>query len=148
MPQRVALQRTLLEAGRPVLVMPRRPYTVFGRRIAILWRDNAAARRALLAAISWLAQAETVDVIVGIQHGKSLATLPTILADQTLAVRLHRIPVLAGSLASELLAKVNELDCDLIVMGAYGHSAFRELFAGSVTENVLAQANRPILFCH
>jgi len=48
--------------------------------------------------------------------------------------------------ADEVILKVaEEKDCDLIIMGAYGHSRLRELILGSTTEQVMRRTNRPVL---
>jgi nucleotide-binding universal stress UspA family protein len=38
-----------------------------------------------------------------------------------------------------------EQECDLIVVGAYGHSHIREMIIGSTTANIINQADVPIL---
>ena len=39
--------------------------------------------------------------------------------------------------------------CDLIVMGAYGHSRWREVFLGGVTKHMLSDENTiPVLLSH
>ena len=35
--------------------------------------------------------------------------------------------------------------CDLIIMGAFGHSRMRELFVGSTTDGILRSAEIPVL---
>jgi nucleotide-binding universal stress UspA family protein len=146
--QRVTIGRALFETGRPVLVMPHRPCTVFGRRVAVLWRDDKVAVKAVLAAIPWLAQVATVEVIVGAQHSRPTTSPLPILAEHGIAARLHSVPVKARSTSSGLLAKVHDLDCDMIVMGAYGRGILRGIFLGSVTDDTLAYADRPVLLCH
>jgi nucleotide-binding universal stress UspA family protein len=45
----------------------------------------------------------------------------------------------------EILAAVEDLDADLLVMGTHGRSGFRRLFLGSVTEKVVRTAPCPTL---
>jgi nucleotide-binding universal stress UspA family protein len=49
--------------------------------------------------------------------------------------------------AEEILRRVRHLRAGLVVMGAYGQSALREFFLGSVTRSMLCEAEVPI-FCH
>jgi nucleotide-binding universal stress UspA family protein len=147
-PQRVAIGRALLESGRPVVVMPHRLCTVFGRRIAILWRDGPTARKAVMAAIPWLLSAESVDVISVVRPGKPAATLPPVLAENAVTAGLHQILVTGTPSGRELMVKIRELDCDMVIMGAYGHSALRELLLGSFTDRMLTLADRPTWLCH
>jgi nucleotide-binding universal stress UspA family protein len=40
---------------------------------------------------------------------------------------------------------VRDSNADLLVMGAYGHSRFREAILGGATRNMLEQAEIPVL---
>ncbi len=56
--------------------------------------------------------------------------------------------MLAKSLpkVSEVIARhVADIDADLLVMGAYGHSRFREAILGGATRAMLEQAQVPVL---
>ena len=50
-----------------------------------------------------------------------------------------------GNTAAAILAKADEMPCDLLVMGTHGRSGFERLVLGSVTEKVLRQATCPVL---
>jgi nucleotide-binding universal stress UspA family protein len=52
------------------------------------------------------------------------------------------------SVSDTLLAQVAELDADLLVMGAYGHSRLREMILGGVTRDILRNTNVPVLMAH
>jgi nucleotide-binding universal stress UspA family protein len=47
-----------------------------------------------------------------------------------------------------LLGLAAQEGSDLLVMGCYGHSQFRELFLGGVTRYVLQNARLPVLMAH
>lgn len=47
-----------------------------------------------------------------------------------------------------ILAKAEELEIDLIIMGAYGHSRIREQILGGVTYHLLNQSPIPLLMSH
>jgi len=50
---------------------------------------------------------------------------------------------------SDVLCRhVQDLDADMIVMGAYGHSRFREAILGGATRNMLEQAEVPVFLAH
>jgi nucleotide-binding universal stress UspA family protein len=40
------------------------------------------------------------------------------------------------------------MDADLLVMGAYGHSRFRESILGGATRNLLQTTEVPLLMAH
>ena len=47
-----------------------------------------------------------------------------------------------------ILSRAADLDVDLIVMGAYGHSRMRELVMGGVSRTLLASMTVPVLMSH
>ena len=67
----------------------------------------------------------------------------------------HGIPAEASALKSDdveigalLLSQAADLDADLIVMGAYGHSRLRELVLGGATREILRSMTVPVLMSH
>ena len=61
------------------------------------------------------------------------------------------IDVMAKSLprvSDVLLRHASDKNADLIVMGAYGHSRFRESILGGATRNTLQMAKVPVLMAH
>ena len=61
------------------------------------------------------------------------------------------VSVLARSLprVSDVLARhIWDLNADMVVMGAYGHSRFREAIMGGATRNMLEKAEVPVLLAH
>ena len=53
----------------------------------------------------------------------------------------------AGSAAAAILATAEEHDCTLIICGGYGARPLVEVVLGSTVDQVLRQANRPVLIC-
>jgi nucleotide-binding universal stress UspA family protein len=47
-----------------------------------------------------------------------------------------------------LLACAQEFGADLLVMGCYGHTRWRELILGGATRHVLSHATLPVLMSH
>jgi nucleotide-binding universal stress UspA family protein len=47
-----------------------------------------------------------------------------------------------------LLSRASDLEADLLVMGAYGHSRVRELLLGGATRTVLTSMTVPVLMAH
>jgi nucleotide-binding universal stress UspA family protein len=56
--------------------------------------------------------------------------------------------ITALDIGEALLSRAVDLDADLLVMGAYGHSRLRERFLGGVTQQVFAQMTMPVLVAH
>jgi hypothetical protein len=59
----------VLKAGRPVLVVPKGVSSFSPRHVAIAWKDVREARRAVLDALPFLQQAETVMIVEILEAG-------------------------------------------------------------------------------
>jgi nucleotide-binding universal stress UspA family protein len=51
-------------------------------------------------------------------------------------------------IANALLSLANDRLADLLVMGCYGHSRFRELVMGGVSREILSSMTLPVLMAH
>jgi nucleotide-binding universal stress UspA family protein len=52
------------------------------------------------------------------------------------------------SIGDELLNRLADEGCDLLIMGCYGHSRLRETLFGGVTKNLLEHMTAPVLMSH
>lgn len=166
-PDWLEIRAALFDTDRPVLVAPFRPKSAvtapaapFGQRVVIAWRDDRRTVRSVLAAMRLLSQAEQVHVLTGVRAEAPEPVLPEILAEHGIAATLHVLPVRppigpdtraksgAGAFGETLLAEAHALGADLLVMGAYAHSPWRELLLGGVTQYMLANADLPVLMRH
>jgi nucleotide-binding universal stress UspA family protein len=147
-PTRRAFRAALFRTERPVLVVPPGRAAAFGKRVAIAWRDDARAAKAVLPALRCLGGAEQVHVLAGVRHGAGPPALPQILVDHGVGAELHVLPIGPGPFGQDLLNKAHELGADMLVMGAYAHSPLREALFGGVTRHVLAHADLPVLMRH
>jgi nucleotide-binding universal stress UspA family protein len=145
----------VMNSGRPVLIVPYvGKYDAMPKRVLIAWDASTSATRAVTAAIPLLKRAQNVDVVVfnpdsrGDAHGE----LPG--ADIGLYLTRHNIKVNVVrqktdiDVGNALLSIATDLNSDMIVMGGYGHSRFREILLGGVTRTVLESMTVPILMAH
>ena len=148
-------ETVVLNSGRPVLVVPHAGKAEGNfRRPLVAWDGGLAASRAIAGALPLLAQAETTDVLVfdtGDQkdaHGEQPG------ADLALYLARHGVKVnvierrISGDTGEALFSAAADLGSDLIVMGAYGHTRFREVVLGGVTRTVLESMTVPVLMAH
>ncbi|HJV87734.1 MAG TPA: universal stress protein [Noviherbaspirillum sp.] len=142
----------VLNSGRPVLIVPHAGrLDVPGRRIVVAWDASISATRALVNALPMLKRAQAVDVAVfnpdagGTSHGEQPgADIALYLARH--GVRVNVIPQWAETdIGEALLSLAADIGADLLVMGGYGHSRFRELLLGGVTRTVLQSMTIPVL---
>jgi nucleotide-binding universal stress UspA family protein len=145
-------QFVILNCGRPVLLIPHAGhFDAIGKNVLIGWDGSVAAIRAVSGALPLLRHAPAVKAIMFMEEGRK-AGLTRIDLEQYLARHGVQTEVLqrqsTGEVGSALLATCGELECDLLVMGGYGHSRFREILLGGVTRSVLTEMRVPVLMAH
>jgi nucleotide-binding universal stress UspA family protein len=144
----------VFESGRPVLLLPAAGDA--GHRfdkIAIGWDGSRAAARALADALPFCEGAGSVE-LVAITGDKALDVGPT-LADAGRHLAAHGIGARQAEVSAQgldagaaLLRHCACVGADLLVIGAYGHSRFREFVLGGATRTILADAVMPVLLSH
>jgi nucleotide-binding universal stress UspA family protein len=145
-------QYVVLHCGRPVLVVPHAgQFDNIGKRVLVAWDASMEATRAITNAIPMLSRAHTVDLVLfnagaqqRLQSSRPGADIAQYLARHGIKVEVLRRRT-EQDIGDALLALVQELGSDLLVMGAYGHTRFREIVLGRVTEKVLVSMTIPVL---
>ena len=140
-------ETALFDSGRPVLCAPAGARDTLPGRMAILWNGSAQAARAVGDALPLLMKAESVAVISLNERDEAEGPSAADLVDQ---LKLHGARALAQNIergghdgSATLLDAAIAFGAGLLVMGAYGHSRFRELILGGVTRHVLSHATVP-----
>jgi nucleotide-binding universal stress UspA family protein len=141
-----------LVGGRPVLAVPYAGrHQAFGTRALIAWNASREAARAVHDALPLLAAAEQVVVLAvdapeaGHIPGADIATH---LAHHGVHVEARHTVAPDIAVGDELLNLISDLGADLLVMGAYGRSRWREAVFGGATRHVLAHMTVPVLMAH
>jgi len=151
--QRGMIEDVLFDSGRAVLLIPRHGGTARPRRIAIAWDGSARSARAVKEALPLLASAEAV-VAVTVEGEKDLsrmapgADLATYLARHEIDCKLATLAAQSRDVAERLRLFIAEEDIEMIVMGAFVHSRFRETILGGVTQSLLDQPPVPLFMAH
>jgi nucleotide-binding universal stress UspA family protein len=147
------VEAVLFGSGRPLLLAPKSEPATVGTSVAIAWDGGRAASRAVAAAMPLLSQAGRVVILSGDHPALGRASDPDRLAE---SLACHGIPAVNHAVTADgqhmskaLMRSAVENGCDMLVMGAYGHSRFREMVLGGVTRGVLdVPADLPILMAH
>ncbi|MBY0352437.1 universal stress protein [Tabrizicola sp.] len=148
-------EAALFEGMAPVLIVPPSGMkTIEPRRIIVAWNQTREALVAARRAMPFLRQAEMVQIVVidPPTHGAERSDPGGLLCQLLVrhGVRAE-VSVLAKTLprVSEVLARqARDLDAELLVMGAYGHSRFREAILGGTTRDMLEHAEVPVFLAH
>ena len=148
-------QHVVMHAGRPVLVVPNKgEFESVGKKVLISWDASRGATRAVTDAIPMLQHADVVQVVVFNPETRSAAHGDQPGADLALYLARHGVKVevlqqqTSKDVGAALLALAKDLSSDMIVMGGYGHSRFRQMLLGGVTRSVLADMTIPVMMSH
>lgn len=150
------VEQVLLDVGRPVLLIPYigAPETL-GERVLVAWNASREAMRAIHDAMALLERARAVSVLSINPPRGSAGDGDVPGGDISLhlarhGVRAEAVHIESGDMAvgELLLSRAVDLETDLIVMGAYGHSRYRELVLGGATRELLESMTVPVLMSH
>ncbi|MGU7772170.1 universal stress protein [Burkholderia sp. MR1-5-21] len=150
-------ENLVLSAGRPVLFVPYAGnFRTIGERVLIAWDGSREAVRAAHDAIPFLRHAKRTTVVAVTNGSEEAAGIRIPGADAALMLARHAPAVdvldISGdadeSVGDTLLSRAYETGTDLLVMGAYGHTRWRELLMGGATRTVLASMTLPVLMSH
>ncbi|RWR50555.1 universal stress protein [Sinirhodobacter ferrireducens] len=150
-----AIEAALFEGQVPVMIVPDNYAGAVGaRRVVVAWNQSNEAMSAIRKALPFLKAAELVDITVidPPPHGPERSDPGGQLSQMLARHGVHaEVSVLAKTMprVSDVLNRhVRETEADMIVMGAYGHSRFREAILGGATRHMLELAEVPVLMAH
>lgn len=145
-----------VHCGRPVLILPKdRSIASVGRRIAIGWNASRQSAAAVQGALGLIARADSVTVL----KGRDKDVFPSVTRWPSLDIsaylerhgaRVRTVPFEAtdAEAGGKLIEAAKEAEADLLIMGAYGRSAWREFIFGGATRDVLKSMRMPVLMAH
>jgi len=150
------VEQVLLYSARPTIVLPYAgTLDAISTTAMVAWDDSREAARAVSDALPLLRIAKRVQVV---SWNESTGSNDTTLRPRLDA--LHRWLMWQGvtaeiyvettsiGIAEAILSRAADIDADLIVMGAYGHSRWAERVLGGATRGLLASMTVPVLMSH
>jgi nucleotide-binding universal stress UspA family protein len=151
-PSMITLESALFESGRPVLIAPPASPRSLATNILVAWNQSTEQARTMADAMPFLRSADRITILTvegatvagpnGEQMARSLAMNG--IKAETMTLK----PTGKRSAGETILAKADELGCDLIVKGAYTQSRLRQMIFGGTTRHILANAKLPVLMAH
>ncbi|MGO9171849.1 MAG: universal stress protein, partial [Rhodomicrobium sp.] len=150
-----AAEELLLWTGVPCLVVPEHwEEGTVAKHVLLGWNASREARRAIRDALPLLKSAQAVSVVVvDPEDNPLLGQEPG--ADVALSLSRHGVNVTVEQIRSEgisiagaILNHAKRSGADLIVIGAYSHSRFRETLFGGVTRSLLDKTAVPLFIAH
>lgn len=141
------VERVIRHSIKPCLVTPSTHRSI--HRILAAFDGSDVSSKALHEAIELALALAVPLVLLTVAEDQGHEAARAIVEDGMRLVRAHEGVaaqlVVEGRPDQVILTKAEELGCDLIVVGAYGHSRIREMILGSTTQNLVARAHCPVL---
>ncbi|MEH2501561.1 nucleotide-binding universal stress UspA family protein [Bradyrhizobium sp. AZCC 1578] len=143
-------EAVIFGSGRPTFVLPEgpraRPFEL--GTVAIAWDFSRAAARAISDAMPMLEKASEVRIVTVTNEKKldskhSAAALAKNLARHGIDVVLDKVDANDQPIGEVLEAYTASHRVDVLVMGAYGHSRWREFILGGATQEPAVEAAAP-----
>jgi nucleotide-binding universal stress UspA family protein len=150
-PSMVTLESALFESGRPVLIAPPSSPRSLATNVLVAWNCSTEQATTTAHAMPLLRLADRVTVVTvegATVAGPSGEEMARTLKANGIAAEPITLKPGKRSAGETLLAKADELGCDLIVKGAYTQSRLRQMIFGGTTRYILANARLPVLMAH
>jgi nucleotide-binding universal stress UspA family protein len=150
---RALAEELLFHTGRPVIVVPAGVTAFKAKRIVVAWDGTARAARALNDAMPLLTSAEYVE-LASVLKEKDLARLvpgaeaAPHLSRHGIDATVANVDATNGDAGKALRNRATLVGADMIVMGAFAHSRWRQMVLGGVTDSMLSASELPVFMSH
>ena len=152
---RILAEAVLFDADSPLLLLPdTAAVTAPPENILISWDESAAALRAVRQALPLMSRGAQVHVVMiepprdAPDRSDPGGALAQYLSRQGIRCEVSVCNRTDERISQTLIRRARELGCDMVVMGAYGHSRLREAIFGGTTRDVLESAPIPVFMAH
>ena len=143
----------IMQAGRPLLVVPEAAGWLDLRSVLVAWKDTSEARRAIVDSLPLLRKAKDVTIAEIVEDGGSHEAALKRTGDVVMWLSHHDIAANAlvpeesstwdAAVALDRIA--SSVGAGVVVAGAYGHSRLREWILGGVTQHLATESTRCVL---
>jgi nucleotide-binding universal stress UspA family protein len=150
------LEEVVFASGRPVIGLPANwSVKTFGKRVLIAWDGGREAARAVFDALPILIRAKAIRIVsvLGFLEEPVRQFTPgddiaTTLSRHGVHAETSTFKSTRATMRDELTAQALHFGADLLVMGCYGHSRFRERILGGVSRSMLKEIPFPLLLAN
>ncbi len=147
-----AIESSLFESGRPVLLAPPTAPSQIGTTIMVHWNGSPEQTRTTAFAMPLLQQARRV-IVLNVAGGQGVSGPPaqqmvTYLKRGGVPAELMNVGLEGRSTGEVVLAVAKAQGCDLLVKGAFTQSRLRQMIFGGATRHILENAMLPVLMAH
>ncbi|MBT8412053.1 MAG: universal stress protein [Octadecabacter sp.] len=150
----IIVEAAMFQGQAPALVLADATPPAHPSRIVVAWNESAEAMTAIRRALPLLMGADLVDICIVApdRHAPDAADpgseLSKLLTRHGVKVEVTILPQTMSRVSEVIARHVADQNADMLVMGAYGHSRFREAILGGATRNMLEHASVPVFMAH
>lgn len=151
----VVVEAALFEGRAGVLVVPDGGQPVVQPKVVLAaWNESVEALSAIRKALPLMVGADLVRIVVvdppvhGPERSDPGGMLSQMLSRHGVRCEIDVLSRTMPRVSDVLNRHARDRKADMIVMGAYGHSRFREAILGGATRNMLEQAEVPVFMAH
>lgn len=152
---RFLAETILFDADTPLLLLPAQGgITAPLRKIMVSWDESTTALRAARQALPLLAKGAYVHIVLvdpprnSPERSDPGGAFAQFLSRHGIRCEVSVCNRTDDSVSATLERRAKELGCDMIVMGAYGHSRLRQAIFGGTTRDILTKAEVPVFMAH
>jgi nucleotide-binding universal stress UspA family protein len=149
------IEAALFNGQVPVMIIPDGvAFPDHVSRVVIAWNESYEALAAIRAALPLLQKAVSVDIAIidppahGPDRSDPGGQLGQMLVRHGVKAEVSVLAKTMPRVSDVICRHCTDRDAQLLVMGAYGHSRFRESILGGATRNMLEMAHVPVLLSH
>ena len=152
--KRQLAEDVLFGSGRPVLLLPETGVEIGGEHLIVAWDHSRSSSRAILDAMPLLGTAKRIEVVTVVGEKeiaqRGMADLKAHFARHDLTIEYNEIsfPAEKKGISDVLQGYAISRGAGMLIMGAYGHSRFREFIVGGATRGILEGLRMPVLLSH
>ncbi len=153
--QTIILEAALFGTGAPVMIIPRTTSDIAAlNRVMVAWDESTQALEAVRKALPALKSATRAEIVMinppshSPERSDPGGVICVMLARHGVKADVAILAKTMPHVAEVINRHAQDHAIDLIVMGAYGHSRFRESLTGGATRDMLETAKVPILMAH
>ena len=142
----------VMQAGRPVLVVPPNVGCIKLKSAMVAWKDTREARRAVRDALPLLRKVQDVIVVEVIDDVSYRGASQNQLDDVVSWLDGHGVAAVARVFHfpehKDPMEKLWEYGTDILIAGAYGHARLREWIFGGFTRDLLKRSPQCVFLAH
>ncbi len=145
------LHDLVFRSGRSVLMVPQKYEGESGKHIMIAWNGRAEIARAVTGALPLLKKAGKITIyqLGDIDDDRpSLEDINTYLHEHGISCSTEKGKVGDNNIGEQLLNAAKEQQADMMIIGAYSHSRWRELILGGATRWLVLNSTIPLFMSH